>query len=454
MKYNANNKPLVCMQTQSRCYRNTYKMDIKGVLWHSTGANNPNIKRYVQPSDVKPTEDTYTKEEWLKILGKNTNGNDWNHIEKSVGLNCWIGKLADGSVTTVQTMPWNYRPWGCGGGSKGSCNNGWIQFEICEDGLNDKNYFDKIYKEACEITAYLCDMYHLDPYGTVNLNGVKVPVILCHKDSSYLGLGSNHGDVYHWFNKYGKDMDDVRRDVAALMKTTATPITPAPTITSDSGLKFKVGDIVNFAGGKHYGSTNAISGSNVKASKAKVTAVSKNGKHPYHLRAVNDKGAFISGVYGWVDASAVSAIAEDSLNPVSPAPAPAPTPSTATITNGTKLVLKNVALYASSSAVTKSATRSGAYYVWSKDIINNRIRITNSTTNVGKSGKVTGWISYADAKNSVDIKTTQKSIDDWANEVINGEHGNGSIIRTISLKKAGCPYTYKEVQSRVNEMIK
>ena len=26
-------------------------MQIKGVLWHSTGANNPNIKRYVQPSD-------------------------------------------------------------------------------------------------------------------------------------------------------------------------------------------------------------------------------------------------------------------------------------------------------------------------------------------------------------------------------------------------------------------
>lgn len=26
-------------------------MNVIGVLWHSTGANNPNLKRYVQPDD-------------------------------------------------------------------------------------------------------------------------------------------------------------------------------------------------------------------------------------------------------------------------------------------------------------------------------------------------------------------------------------------------------------------
>ena len=40
----------------------------KGVLWHSTGANNPTLKRYVQPSDIRPKEDTYSKEEWLEKL--------------------------------------------------------------------------------------------------------------------------------------------------------------------------------------------------------------------------------------------------------------------------------------------------------------------------------------------------------------------------------------------------
>ena len=96
MKYNSTNKPLVCMQTQSSCYKGTNKMTIKGVLWHSTGANNPNLKRYVQPSD----NDT-NKTEMLKLLGINSNKNDWNHIERQAGLNAWIGKLADGTVTSI-----------------------------------------------------------------------------------------------------------------------------------------------------------------------------------------------------------------------------------------------------------------------------------------------------------------------------------------------------------------
>ena len=220
MKYSASNKPLVCMQTQSTCYKGTSKMTVKGVLWHSTGANNPNLKRYVQPSD-----NASDRAAMLKLLGTNTYKNDWNHVSVQAGLNCWIGKLADGTVTTVQTMPWDYKPWGCGSGSRGSCNNGWIQFEICEDSLTSKAYFEETYKEACEITAYLCKMYGLDPKGTVNYAGATVPVILCHADSHKLGLGSNHGDVLHWFKKYGKTMDDVRNDVAALMGSTSQ-ITP------------------------------------------------------------------------------------------------------------------------------------------------------------------------------------------------------------------------------------
>ena len=224
MKYSEKNKPLVCMQTQSSCYKNTSKMDVKGILWHSTGANNPNIKRYVQPSDNAPDRD-----EWIKKLGVNAYKNDFNHSSVQIGLNAWIGKLADGTVTSVQSMPWDYKPWGCGSGPKGSCNNGWIQFEICEDGLKDKAYFEAVYKEACELTAYLCDMFNIDPKGTVTVNGVKIPTILCHADSNKLGFGSNHGDVLHWFPKFGKDMDDVREDVAKLIgtKAPATPIQPA-----------------------------------------------------------------------------------------------------------------------------------------------------------------------------------------------------------------------------------
>lgn len=214
MKYNKNNKPIKCYMRQSDCYKGTSKMTIKGILWHSTGANNPNLKRYVQPDD-----NAADRKELLKLIGENLNKNDWNHIRRSGGMNCWIGKLADGTVSTIQTMPWNYRPWGCGSGKNGSCNSGWIQFEICEDGLTNRKYFEAVYKEAVEITAYLCDKYGLNPHGTVKHGGVNVPVILCHADSHKLGLGINHVDIYHWFSKYGKDMDDVRNDVAALLNT-------------------------------------------------------------------------------------------------------------------------------------------------------------------------------------------------------------------------------------------
>lgn len=223
MKYSDLNKPLICMMTQSTCYQGTRKMDVKGILWHSTGVNNPNVKRYVQPDDNAADRDKL-----IKIIGKNPYNNDWNHIYRSAGLNAWIGKMADGSVAAVQTMPWDYRPWGCGSGSRGSCNNGWIQFEICEDSLNDKNYFNAVYKEACELTAYLCKKYNINPLGKTKYGTLDVPTILCHKDSANLKLGSNHADVYHWFNKYGKTMDDVRKDVAALLNEPA----PSPVVKS------------------------------------------------------------------------------------------------------------------------------------------------------------------------------------------------------------------------------
>ena len=212
MKYNENNQPIVCMMTNSSCYQGTRKMNILGVLWHSTGANNPMLRRYVQPSE---TDSNY--EQLMDLLGKNSAGNDWNHIKHMAGVNAWIGKTADGAVETVQTLPWDFRPWGCGSGKNGSCNSGWIQFEICEDNLANPQYFEQVYKEGCELTAYLCKLFNINPKGTVKVGDVEVPTILCHADACKLGLGSNHADVNHWFPKYGKSMATVRDDVAELI---------------------------------------------------------------------------------------------------------------------------------------------------------------------------------------------------------------------------------------------
>lgn len=80
--------------------------------------------------------------------------------------------------------------------------------------------------------------------------------------------------------------------------------------------------------------------------------------------------------------------------------------TTKTLTDGAKLTLKNVDLYKSSSAKTKTTTKTGTYYVWSAKTANNRVRITNSINNVGVSGQVTGWITVSDAKNALSGTTT------------------------------------------------
>ena len=240
-----------CYQTHSTWYKGARAGSKPvGVLWHDTAAGNPSLKRYVQPYE---TDENYN--EMMTLLGKNKYGNDWNHIEHEAGLNAWIGQLADGSMATIQAGGWDKHPWGCGGGNKGSCNGyikkdgkttwvnqHWVQFECCDDGYKDEAYFKRVYKEACEFTAYICKLYDIDPLGTVMFNGVEVPTILCHADSYKLGLGGNHGDVYPWFKKFGYDMTIVRNDVAALMGK-------ASQTEQSAAVQFNKGDVVKIKEG-------------------------------------------------------------------------------------------------------------------------------------------------------------------------------------------------------------
>ena len=85
-----------------------------------------------------------------------------------------------------------------------------------------------------------------------------------------------------------------------------------------------------------------------------------------------------------------------------------PEEAKAAAARGSAVTLKNEPLYASSSA-SKIANRvTGTYYIWSTEIINGRIRITNSKANVGKDGQVTGWISADATMTAVEAETIQK----------------------------------------------
>ena len=185
--------------TENDCYKSDKKHTPKGIMVHSTGANNPKLSRYVGPDDG--------------LLGPSTS--HWNTPTpggRQVCVHAFIGKLKDGSIATYQTLPWDMVGWHSGSGSLGSAKNanntGYIGFEICEDGLTDKAYFDKVYKEAVELCAYLCKLYDIKP---------EKPSLICHSEGNQLGIASAHADVMHWFPKHGKNMDIFRADVKAEM---------------------------------------------------------------------------------------------------------------------------------------------------------------------------------------------------------------------------------------------
>lgn len=185
--------------TENNCYQAGRTITPQGIMVHSTGANNPWLKRYVGPDDG--------------LLGENSYDNHWNQdMEQSVCVHGFIGKLADGTIATYQTLPWNHRGWHGGG----SCNNTHIGFEICEDSLNDGDYFNKVYIEAVELCAYLCLQYDLTEQE-----------IICHSEGHTQGIASNHGDVMHWFPKHGKSMDTLRADVKDLLTAPILDNTPS-----------------------------------------------------------------------------------------------------------------------------------------------------------------------------------------------------------------------------------
>ena len=198
-------KKYTCMLLGNDCYKSGRTIVPKGVMVHSTGANNPSLRRYVQPLDGQAGEAGLKS-----ALGTNANGNHWNQGNLDVCVHAFVGKLADGSVGVVQTLPWNRRGWHAGRGTSGkSANDTHIAFEICEDGLTDPKYLQEVYTAAVELTAELCQKYALNP--------MEDGVVICHSEGYGRGIASNHADVLHWWPRWGKDMDGFRRDVAAAM---------------------------------------------------------------------------------------------------------------------------------------------------------------------------------------------------------------------------------------------
>ena len=194
--------------TKNECYTSQVgKIDVRpvGIVVHSTGANNPHLRRYVGPDDGR--------------LGKNRYGNHWNRAGLEKCVHGIIGLDKDGIVCTYQLLPLNICAWGVGRGTKGSYNYDpvYLQFEICEDALDDEVYYSQVMSEAKELCARWCKEFGIPPENVVS-----------HREAHARGYASNHGDIDHWLKKFGDSMDDFREDVRALIDTDETPEAPEP----------------------------------------------------------------------------------------------------------------------------------------------------------------------------------------------------------------------------------
>ena len=203
-----------CLMLKNRWYRSGNTIPVKGIVVHSSGANNPTLKRYVQPHEGQNSGMAQILPEWYNIdrasfmdlIGKNKYANDWNRADQPYGMHAFVGKLETGAVAAVQTLPWNSFIWGVGTGRNGSYNSSHIQFEICED-TTDKTYTLEAYTVAAKLCAHLCKAYDL-----------PVSSIVSHYEAGKTGYGSNHVDPQHWWSMYGLTMDGFREYVQQLLK--------------------------------------------------------------------------------------------------------------------------------------------------------------------------------------------------------------------------------------------
>ena len=207
-----------CILTGNDCYKAGKTILPVGIVVHSTGANNKRLCRYVQPDDG--------------LLGKNTNKNDWNRPGITKCVHAFIGVDQFGEVRVYQTLPWNRRPWGCGTGSKGTYNGSYIQFEICEDALQDESYFQKAFEAAAELCAFLMALYP----------SIKIENVVSHNESHKRGYASGHIDCDHWLARFGKDMNWFR---SLVMEKKGLPAKTNAPIPSTSKFPYKVRVIVS-----------------------------------------------------------------------------------------------------------------------------------------------------------------------------------------------------------------
>jgi|GEM_PF-227088 len=479
------------LATWSECYKTSQKITPVGIVVHSTGANNPTLKRYVN----SPAQ-----------LGENIYKNYWGtgtvKEQEERGIpHAAIGYDKNGKVALAQVLPFNMRCWGCGSGKNGSCNASHIQFEICEDNLSDKAYFETAFDLAARFCAELMQKYP----------SIKIENVVSHKEACARGYASNHGDPENWLSKFGKDMNWFRDKVKGYLKTggsvstntvktvnfsprlTAPPAADKHWIhTSKGGLNecILIGgnsvlpNCVGYAWGRFY----EITGEKPKLSKCNAEMWYGNTTDGYERSQTPTLGAIACWSKGTVgneaDGAGHVAVVErieangDIVTSNSAYGGSRFYTKTYEKRNGYNsgalkfqgFILSPVKIKETMSAASKPATEfkvgdivdftgtthyTGSTGTRGTACKSGKAKITRIApgtahpihlVNTGGGSTVYGWVNEKDVQSAA-----KKTVDELAREVIHGDWGNGDD-RKKRLTDAG--YDYSKVQSRVEQLMK
>ena len=296
-------------------------------------------------------------------------------------------------------------------------------------------------KKVIDTRLISCVAQDLGLGGIANINKTYTAIHLDARTSNiWKGneIVSNSTVTNDFYKYYGLTKDDVYKN----MKVPVKPTTPTTPTTPSSSTTIKAGQKVTLKNATLYASATAKSGSSksgtyyvydteVISNRIRVTNSASNvGKTPV--------GSYVSG---WVDKSVVTGTTST--------PSSSSSSSSTSIKAGQKVTLKNATLYASATAKSGSS-KSGTYYVYDAEVVSNRVRITNSASNVGKTpvgSYVSGWVdksvitgttsSTSTTSLKAGTKVTLKSVELYASATDTKSSG----------KKSGTYYIYSSETS-------
>lgn len=188
--------------------------------------------------------------------------------------------------------------------SSASNDNRAITIEVASDTKHPYKVRDAAYKALIDLCTDICKR-----------NGIKE--LKWKADKSLIGkVKQQNMTVHRWFankacpgdylyNLHSQIAAEVNARLGAASAPSGAGEAPTPGRDEKPAPGLAVGSVVTFTGTKHYISSMAVNGKSCKPGEAKVTAVAKSGKHPYHL--IRTTGSS-STVYGWVDAADVKEV--------------------------------------------------------------------------------------------------------------------------------------------------